>query len=194
MTGILGKLFGSSKKKREGMEGLVEEALQTVLELCKLELSFDIKRTEEGEMNVEMFGKDDELLTSKEGQLLDALQLYVRRVAQHQMPDQHCNINLDCGDFRQKADAALVELAEKLKGIALSKGKSVYFRALPPKDRKVIHQYIAEDGRVKSRSIGDGHYKKIKIYPVIANDNVNDNGGDDGYEEQEGRDETFGNR
>jgi spoIIIJ-associated protein len=194
MTGILGKLFGSKTKKREGMEGLVEEALQTVIGLSNFDLSFDIKRNEAGELDVDMFGKDDELLTSKEGQLLDALQLYVRRVAQHQMPDEHCNINLDSGTFRAQANAALVELAEKLKGIALSKGKSVYFRALPPKDRKVIHQYLAEDGRVKSRSIGDGHYKKIKIYPVAANDNVNDNGGDQGYEDSESRDETFGNR
>ena len=48
----------------------------------------------------------------------------------------------------------------------MSKGKPVYFRALPPRDRKVVHQYLAEDGRVKSRSIGDGLYKKIKIFPV----------------------------
>ena len=59
-----------------------------------------------------------------------------------------------------------MDLADKLKGIALEKGKSVYFRALPPKDRKVIHQYLANDQRVKSRSIGDGLFKKIKIYPV----------------------------
>lgn len=191
MTGILGKLFGGSKKKREGLEGLVEEALQTVIALGKFDLSFDIKRDENGEMNVDMFGKDDELLISKEGQLLDAMQLYVRRVAQHQMPDDHCNINLDCSNFREQANAALIELAEKLKGIALAKGKSVYFRALPPKDRKVIHQYLAEDGRVKSRSIGDGHYKKIKIYPIKESGS---NMSDDGYEDQESRDEAFGNR
>ena len=76
------------------------------------------------------------------------------------------NVNLDCANFREQANEALIALAEKLKGIALDKGKSVYFRALPPKDRKVIHQYLAEDGRVKSRSIGEGHFKKIKIYPA----------------------------
>jgi spoIIIJ-associated protein len=73
---------------------------------------------------------------------------------------------MDCNGFRQESNQALVDLAEKLKGIALEKGKSVYFRALPPKDRKIIHQYLAGDPRVKSRSIGDGLYKKIKIYPI----------------------------
>ena len=60
----------------------------------------------------------------------------------------------------------MITLAEKLKGIAVSKKKSVYFRALPPKERKIVHQYLADDDRVKSRSIGDGLYKKIKIYPA----------------------------
>jgi spoIIIJ-associated protein len=76
------------------------------------------------------------------------------------------HVNLDCANFRKDAEAALIELADKLKDIALTKGKPVYFRALPPKDRKVVHQYLAEDGRVKSRSVGDGHFKKIKIFPL----------------------------
>ena len=167
MTGILGKIFGSKKKKAEGVEGLIEELLSQVIELSKWELTFDISRSgADDEIFVNFSGGDEELLLAKEGQLLDALQLFVRRAVQHQMADERGNINLDCANFREQANEALIALAEKLKGIALTKGKSVYFRALPPKDRKVIHQYLAEDGRVKSRSIGDGHFKKIKIYPV----------------------------
>lgn len=167
MTGILGKIFGGKKKKSEGVEGLIEELLAQVIELSQWDLTFDISRDESGdEIFVNFSGGDEELLLAKEGQLLDALQLFVRRAVQHQMEDERGNINLDCANFREQANEALIALAEKLKGIALAKGKSVYFRALPPKDRKVIHQYLAEDGRVKSRSIGDGHFKKIKIYPV----------------------------
>lgn len=165
MTGLLGKLFGK-KKKDGGPESLVEDLMKNIIELGRFELSFEVKSIEEGTVNIDVFGKDEELLTSKEGQLLDALQLYVRRAVQHQLPEQNINVNLDCSNFREQANEALIALAEKLKGIALEKGKSVYFRALPPKDRKVIHQYLAEDGRVKSRSIGEGHFKKIKIYPI----------------------------
>lgn len=172
MTGILGKLFGGKKgKKAEGVEGLIEGLLGQVIELSQWDLTFEISREATGrdgedEIFVNFSGGDEELLLAKEGQLLDALQLFVRRAVQHQMEDERGNINLDCANFREQANEALIALAEKLKGIALAKGKSVYFRALPPKDRKVIHQYLAEDGRVKSRSIGDGHFKKIKIYPV----------------------------
>ncbi len=168
MAGLFGKLFGKKEttKKSEGPQAVVEGILGELFELARFDLGFEVKTLADGALHVDVFGKDEELLTSKEGQLLDAIQLYVRRAIQHQDPESTLNVNIDCADFREQANEALVQLAEKLKGIALEKGKSVYFRALPPKDRKVIHQYLAEDGRVKSRSIGEGHFKKIKIYPV----------------------------
>jgi spoIIIJ-associated protein len=144
MAGLFGKLFGK-KKREDGPEALVKDLLTQIVTLANFDLQCDVKAPVDGTVHVEISGSDEELLTSKEGLLLDALQLYVRRAVQHQTPDENFNV---------------------LKGIALDKGKSVYFRALPPKDRKVIHQYLAEDGRVKSRSIGEGHFKKIKIYPL----------------------------
>jgi spoIIIJ-associated protein len=192
MTGLFSKLFGK-KKKDEGPKGIVDGLLGQVIQLAGFELSYDIKTIEDGSLHVDVFGKDEELLTTKEGQLLDSLQLYVRRAIQHQLPDETIIVNLDSANFREQANEALIALAEKLKGIALTKGKSVYFRALPPKDRKVIHQYLAEDGRVKSRSIGEGHFKKIKIYPVKGSNEAGPDGGVDN-EEYDSPDEAFGNR
>ena len=168
---FLEKLFGGKKKdkKATGALGLVEDVVEGIVKSGNFDLEYQvITDGDAGDIVVEFIGGDEELLTSKEGQLLDAIQLYVKRVLQHQMPDERIHVEVDCAGFRQAANEALIELADKLREIALSKGKSVYFRALPPKDRKVIHQYLAEDGRVKSRSIGDGHFKKIKIYPVKA--------------------------
>lgn len=189
MTGIFGKLFGGKKKKEEadGPVGIVQDIMDNIVQLGGFNLSYDVSTLEDGTINVDLHGEDEELLTSKEGALLDAFQLYIRRAVQHQMPEDPINVNIDCANFREQANEALIALAEKLKDIALTKGKSVYFRALPPKDRKVIHQHLAEDGRVKSRSVGEGHFKKIKIYPVKGNDNAAlDDAGD--------QDEAFGNR
>jgi spoIIIJ-associated protein len=188
---LFGKLFGGGKKAKKdgGPEGIVADIMGSIIQLSGLELSFDTKTLEDGTIHVDVYGKDEELLTSKEGQLLDAFQLYIRRALQHQLPEDNINVNIDCANFREQANEALIALADKLKEIALTKGKSVYFRALPPKDRKVIHQYLAEDGRVKSRSIGDGHFKKIKIYPAKGG-----GGGSVMDDSAESQDEAFGNR
>jgi len=170
MTGFFGKLFG----KKEGSSaagtpaGLVEEVLKELFDLAQLDFDFDVLQDKDDPkyITVEIYGGDEELLRTREGQLLDAIQLFLTRVVQNQLREEQVTIYVDNAGYREQANQELTELAEKLKNIALDKGKPVYFRALPPRDRKVIHQYLAEDGRVKSRSVGEGLYKKIKIYPT----------------------------
>ena len=175
MTNFFGKLFGKKEKttSADGAVGFIGETVQGLIETSGLELDFTISTdTDQPEhIYVEINGPDEELLRAREGQLIDAIQLFLTRVSQHQLRDERVIIRVDNEGYREQANKELIELAEKLKGIAVEKGKPVYFRALPPRDRKVIHQYLAEDTRVKSRSVGDGLIKKIKIYPVKGEDN-----------------------
>jgi len=170
MAGFLSKIFGGKKKATGGgIEDVVCETLDGLIERGGFELTYDCKiETEasgESHLQIDITGADEDLMKEREGQLIDAFQLFLQRAIQHRFAEDKTKISIDCGGYREESNQALIELADKLKGQALEKGKSVYFRALPPKDRKVIHQYLAGDDRVKSRSIGEGLYKKIKIYP-----------------------------
>jgi spoIIIJ-associated protein len=169
--GFLKKLFGGmSKGSSNEVEKLVSETLEGLLERSGLDLTFKTENTiEDGgfaHLRIEFSGGDEELLKDRKGQMLDAFQLFLKRVSQHHFPEDKTNISVDCGGYREENEAALIERAESLKNIAIDEGKSVYYRALPPKERKIVHQYLAKDPRVKSRSLGDGLYKKIKIYPA----------------------------
>ena len=182
MTGFLSRIFGG--KKKEGgtpVEVTIRETFAGLIEKSAFELDFDLKsgNDERGEPQVviECTGTDAEMLKDREGQMIDAIQLFLKRVLQHRFPEDRTNVIIDCDGFREESNQALVDLAEKLKSVALERGRPVYLRALAPKDRKVIHQHLASDERVKSRSIGDGLYKKIKIFPV--RDNAGDNAQDE---------------
>ena len=168
MAGFFSKIFGGGKKENN-LESVVEETLNGILEKGGFDLSYELnieKKEEITEVKIEFSGNDEALLKDYKGQLMDAFQLIVKRVTQHHFADVQTNVLVDCGGFREESEAALIERAEHLKKIAIEQGKSVYYRALPPKERKVVHQYLAQDGRVKSRSLGDGLYKKIKIFPA----------------------------
>lgn len=159
------KLFGLGGSKQEGVIEIIEETLNELTEKSGVDFDFDVY--EEGEIiKVELNGEDNKLIKAKDAQLLDGIQFFVKRVVQHKMKESTPNIIFDCDGYREDADNALIELAEKLKGIAIDKNKSVYFRALPPRDRRVVHQHLAQDERVISKSIGDGLYKKIKVFPA----------------------------
>ncbi|WP_409478634.1 protein jag [Pseudobdellovibrio sp. HCB154] len=168
MAGFFSKLFGGGGKKSD-IDAVVEATLSGILEKGGFDLEYNLttsKKEEVTEIKIDFSGADEELLKDHKGQLLDAFQLIVKRVTQHNFPDVQTNVLVDCGGYREESEAALIERAEHLKTIAIEQGKSVYYRALPPKERKVVHQYLAQDARVKSRSLGDGLYKKIKIFPV----------------------------
>lgn len=164
------KLFGKSKEKTRDVQSVTEEILTGIAQRAGFDLEFDVAvEMEEGKaknVRVEVSGDDEALLKDRDGALLDAFQLFVKRAVQHHFPEESPNVSFDANGYRDQANKSLIELVERLRDKALEQGKSVYLRQLAPKDRKVVHQFLAEDGRVKSRSIGDGLYKKIKIYPA----------------------------
>lgn len=166
---FLKKLFGKSSQPGT-VDQVVDETLKGVLDLADLQLTYDIVSSTDEQVTIEVAGSDEELLRDKDGQLLDALQFFMKRVIQHQLPESKVEVVFDSKGYREESNQALLDLAEKLKQVAIEKNRSVYFRALAPKDRKVIHQYLANDERVKSRSIGEGLYKKIKIFPASQAD------------------------
>lgn len=186
--GFFSKLFGGkSKSANSEVESLVQSTLEGIIEKAQFDLSFEIISEKEDDggaiLAVQFSGGDEELLKDKKGQMLDAFQLFLKRVVQHNFPEDKTNITVDCGGYRDESANALIERAENLKAICIEQGKSVYYRALPPKDRKVVHQYLAKDPRIKSRSLGDGLYKKIKIYPAKGGNSATSNGAEDSHQD-----------
>jgi superfamily II DNA/RNA helicase len=68
-------------------------------------------------------------------------------------PRQDNNIN----------EQALVAMAEKTKQEVLNRKEAVVIKALSPAERRIVHQYLSDDPTIKTRSIGDGRFKKIEI-------------------------------
>ena len=165
--GLFAKIFGRKGEKQK--RSLVDSLLEKVIEKGGFDISYDIKVMNQEESHqtfkIDFYGEDEGLFVERDGSLLDSFQLFIKRSLQHQFSGDVTEVICDCNDFREKANQSLVELAERLKKKAIDQGRSVYLRALSPKDRKVVHQFLAKDERVKSRSIGEGLYKKIKIYP-----------------------------
>lgn len=172
MSGFLKKIFGGKSATTNGPKDLIQETLADLLEVSHLDLDFELTDAEENKFVFELFGEDEDSLRKRDGQLLDAFQLFLTRFMQHRYPEDRYTIIVDNAGFREEVNNELLGLAEKLKNVAVEKGKPVYFRALPPRDRKLIHQYLADDGRVKSRSVGEGVFKKIKIFPIKGTDSA----------------------
>ncbi len=171
MMGFLNRIFGGAAKKNK-VESFIEDKMVTLLNKAGLKLSFDLKVSEDQKkILIDLYGEDEVLAKDRDAQLLDAFQLFLKRSLQNDFPDEKVTIIVDCDSYREQSDDELTKFAEKLKDQVLKKKKPVYFRALPPRERKIVHQHFSEDKRFRTKSIGEGMFKKIKI--SLASDKTN---------------------
>ncbi len=54
-------------------------------------------------------------------------------------------------------------MAEKFKEELYNKNAPVLMKALSPAERRIVHQHLSEDPKIKTSSIGDGRFKQIEI-------------------------------
>lgn len=160
------KLF-SNESSAEFLENFLEDFFQT----CGFSLSCDKVTQENNTLIVEIYGEDEEILLEKGGKLLQAVQVYLSTVLQTRMrkkeQEEKLFVRVDSGGFLQQYEEELLSLARKLKKEALRKNRPVLIRKpLNAFYRRKIHQILSEDGRVQTKSIGEGLFKTIKIFPL----------------------------
>jgi len=108
-------------------------------------------------------GEFEENLTGVDGKVLDSLQYILRKVVTRKVPER-LRISINVGDFREKRLETLKEKAVELAAMVKEDGKTQVLPALNPSERRAIHMILQEDKEIRSRSVGDGLFKKILIY------------------------------
>ncbi len=108
-------------------------------------------------------GEHEEAIIGTDGRTLDSLQYLLRKMMSRRLPDR-VMLTLDAGNFRQRRAEELKERARELAGQVREDGKTRAIPALNPSERRVVHMTLQEDRTIRSRSVGDGLFKKVLIY------------------------------
>jgi spoIIIJ-associated protein len=108
-------------------------------------------------------GEFEENLTGADGKVLDSLQYILRKIISRKVPER-LRISINVGDFREKRLEELKVRAVEMAAQVKEDGKTQVLPALNPAERRVIHMILQEDKEIRSRSVGDGLFKKILIY------------------------------
>lgn len=147
----------------------IEEFLDDFFKCCGFSLSCEVEvLKEEGRIYIDLYGKDEKLLMEHHGRLLQSLQIYLSGVLQNRLKTEEIfQIIVDSQGYMEQFEQDLMDLANRLKKEALKRKRSVIIkRPLNAFYRRKVHQDLTKDGRVETRSIGEGAFKKIKISPV----------------------------
>ena len=145
----------------ESIEIVKTELLQ-IVELMGFPSTLELT-TEGLSVSCTLRGEFEEDLTGVDGKVLDSLQYLLRKVVTRKVPER-LRISINVGDFREKRLENLKVRAVELATMVKEDGKTQVLPALNPSERRAIHMILQEDKEIRSRSVGDGLFKKILIY------------------------------
>jgi spoIIIJ-associated protein len=140
----------------------VEVDISRLLELMASPSEVSVSSSQEN-VNVLIKGEHVDEIVAENGKILDSLQYLLRKMIGKSFTEKAI-ITLDAGDFRAKRNEELKQLGLQL---AAEVKKSDTTRSIPslnPSERRVVHIALQDDKDIRSRSVGEGLFKKVLIY------------------------------
>ena len=138
--------------------------MQSILKVAKLNISIQ-EESVDGNIKFNLVGEDINLFTQSGGRLIDAMQHIVSKFNYRNKESMgSMRIILDAEDYRKEREKFIEQLAYKASNIVKKTNQPYILNPLKPSERRLIHLSIEEKTDLKSESLGEGFYKKIKIF------------------------------
>jgi len=142
-------------------QGFMEE----LVKLSFLDITFNVTQ-EDNVLKIDFEGEDEEVLKNNGFDLLVSLEQITRKfLIKKAALRPGFKIKFSVAGEVSTKEAKLESLAAKMKEKAIKTKKIVTLNSMPPKDRRIIHQFFSEDEEIETRSHGESYYKRIKLVP-----------------------------
>lgn len=140
----------------------ISSTLQEMLNLLDIPSEVKIK-LDQNHITAQVSCEDEESIIGKEGENIDAIQYLLRKIISRKSPTK-IFFSLDVGNYRERRKKHLESLALSVAATVKESNKNKTINALNPAERRIIHVTLQNDTAIRSISIGNGLFKKIKIY------------------------------
>lgn len=143
----------------------VRATVERLLELSTGTAKVEVAQDEGGgKLRIDLDGGPErERLIGPNGQTLDAIQYLLRKMLSKQL-GKRVALELDAAGFRAERRQALEAQALSLAATVKSSGKSRTMPAMGPAERRIVHLALQDDSEIRSRSVGEGVFKKILVH------------------------------
>ena len=130
------KVEKTEKVDHSEQEKEISEKVAFFVEKMKLDIKYKIKRVKERIYVVEFYGKDNALIIGQKGKTLNSFEYLLNSMI------KNCKIEIDVEKFKEKRNDTLRVLAKRMAEKVSKTGKTVRLNAMPPRERKVIHEVV----------------------------------------------------
>jgi len=120
---------------------------------------------ENGVVTMDLDCEDYGIVIGRRGETLDSIQ-YLLSLAMKKKSNGYVRVSINVGDYREKRNETLRQLAKKHAGYVQRTGKRYTFEPMNPYERRIIHTTIQEIEGVESRSIGYNQDRRVVLEPT----------------------------
>ena len=148
----------------EGKARAAADYLRSVLSAMDIQAEITAAFPENGVI-LRLAGEGLGVIIGRRGETLDALQYLCGLVANRQ-EGNYLRVTIDSGNYRQKRERTLEQLAKKLSGNVVRFGRPATLEPMNPYERRIIHSTVSKLEGVTSASIGEEPNRRVVISPT----------------------------
>lgn len=154
----------SEHGKTAGGEG-AQAVLENILRMMGVEAKVQASDLPEGGTLFQIESADASRIIGREGQGLEALQLLVNRMVSRGDPNA-VRYTVDAERYRQRQQDELRKMALDAAGLAVDSGHEVKLPPMGAADRRIVHQALKDNPKVRTESEETEDGKRVVVFPV----------------------------
>ena len=154
-------------------DGVVEDTVREVLEEVVMGLGLEgtVAVERDGEVVTgTVHGDDLGLFIGRHGQTIDAVQHLTFRIALARGAGEEGDLRvvIDAEGYRARRTEALHRTADQAAEDARRSGRPVALDAMTASERKLVHEYLREQGDVETYSEGEEPDRHLVVAPLVV--------------------------
>lgn len=146
-------------KKQKTIKKLTEE----LLEKLEVEATVDLSEKDEA-VWVTINSDEPGVLIGHYGRNLESIQILLGQMIFKKL-GEWVRIVVTVGDYREKRELQLKELAISVATKVVQTGTPVFLSDLTPAERRIVHTALTDHPDVVSQSEGEGRFRKLVVKP-----------------------------
>ncbi|KAF0134908.1 MAG: spoIIIJ-associated protein [Candidatus Saganbacteria bacterium] len=165
-AGVLG-VFGGEEAEieawiKKSKANYANDVMQEILNKMGLLAIADIARDDEEGIEINIKGEDLGQIIGKDGLTLMAMQTVMSSILRREYGEK-ANISIDAGGYKEKQKMALERLAQSAADDVISSGQEKVLPPMTAGERRIVHIYLKNNGKLKTESQGEGRDRRLII-------------------------------
>ncbi len=154
-------IIKSAEMDKETEEKVVDYLKSILTNMGVENIEVEVKEAEDG-TKINFNGDNLGVCIGRKGETIDAIQHLISLVA-NKGKDDYIRISLNPGEYREKREQVLINLAKKSAYKAKKFNKNIMLEAMNSYERRIVHNAVQEVEGVESWSIGENDHRRVCI-------------------------------